>query len=194
MSKFCDACGLRLLGAALSSMCVAAPALGASLSLRSPDGMCLICTALTSTSHGPTIASYPDWIRLHRGWPALLDVGRLPSTQDGDSPRFESLTIRCWLRDEATLQVTPHEAEPSYSIDLPRSDNFWLATDPLTGLTAPNLPRDGSIVMLNLAPTGVATQPIRIANAWIRLSLVPSLHNTLVDYGLLHDLYPLTRD
>jgi len=186
--------GRRLRAAALSSALVAAPALGASLSLRAPEGTCLICSTITSTSHGPNITSYPKWVRLHKGWPALLDLGELPSTQDGDSPRFESLKIRCWLRDEATLKVTPHEQEPSYSIDLNRSDNFWLATDPLTGLTEANLPRDGSIVMLNLEPTGIATQPLRAANAWVRFSLVPRLHDRIEDYGPLHDLYPLTRD
>jgi hypothetical protein len=131
---------------------------------------------------------------VHRGWPVLVDIGELPATLDGDSPRFESLKIRCWPRREDTLGMAPDEHEPSYSIDLGRADNFWLATDPFTGLTAPSLPRDGAIVMLDLSSTGIAAQPIRIAGAWVRCSHVPLLHDMLLDFGPLHDLYPLTRD
>jgi hypothetical protein len=104
------------------------------------------------------------------------------------------VTLRCWLRDQGTLNIAPDAQEPAYSIDLHRSDNFWLTTDPSTGLTAPNLPRDGAIVMLDLAATGVAAQPIRIAHAWIRVNLVPGLHDRPLDYGPLHDLYPLTSE
>ena len=162
MSARRDASGRGLLAAVLSSVVLAAPAFGASLSLWAPDGVCLICSTITSTSHGPSIASYPDQVRVHKGWPVLVDIGELPSTQDGDSPRFESLTIRCWLREQETLNDIPYEHEPSYSIDLHRSDNFWLATDPLTGLTEPNLPRDGSIVSKRLAnPSGVRVMPLR---------------------------------
>ena len=152
-----------LLGAALLSALAPATSRAAALALHAADDGNYRCAVHITHSAGDGFTS--DITKVTSGSPAFIHIGPLRAALGGDSPQFESLKLRCWRRYRATLDNPLGLDRRSYALTLYRWESFWIATDPVTGLTHANLPRDGSVVSLALATTQQPTS-IRIVRAW----------------------------
>ena len=152
-----------LLGAALLSALAPALSRAAALTLHAADDGNYRCAVHITHSTGMDFTSAIT--KVTSGSPAFIHIGPLQAALGGDSPQFESLRLRCWRRYRATLDNPLGLDKRSYAVTLYRWESFWIATDPVTGLTQTNLPRDGAVVSLSLATTQDPTS-IQIVRAW----------------------------
>ncbi|OIQ79703.1 hypothetical protein GALL_385490 [mine drainage metagenome] len=182
-----------LLAATLLGALAASPASAAFLAVFSMGNEHYMCTAHTQKRDGTSVESPARLVAGAYG--GYFELGTLPATPNGDSPEFDSLALRCWVRDAHTAGTQPYPGEASYSIVLHRDDPFWTPNQTIAPGLGPSLPRDGMTVgMILLADTSANPPPhIDIQRAWIA-PFVNLPNNVPIPFGLTAAQYRLTRD
>ena len=178
------------LAAAATLVSALSPAHAASISLIAPGDDVFVCGATLTRADGVVVTATPEHTRISRYAPEVFDFGAIGASEDGSSPNFSSLRLRCWIRG-TLLQGggVPYPGEPSYSIDLHRTDGIWRTREPLLGTLVVELPGDDTQVHFQLAHTGDEARPIRIVDATIT-----SLGRAGYRYGLIDRHYAFSAD
>lgn len=182
-----------LLAATLLIALLPAAASAAILTVFSNGNEHYMCAAHAHMRDGTSVESPARQVAGAYG--GYFELGTLPGTPNGASPEFESLALRCWVRDEHDLGAQPYPGEASYSIVLHRDDPFWIPDQTVAPGFGPNLPRDGMAVSMIIAADAGANPPthIDIRRAWIA-PFVNLPNNVSIPYGLTAAPYRLTRD
>ena len=132
------------------------------IELRSSGHEALLCRVECTNRRGGHFVAYPGWRWVLSLGETRYELGWLYAAQDGDSPQFHSLTLRCVRRDRMILGETPSADEASYSLELQRLDPVWVV--PILGPWpwTRQLPRNGTVVSFLLGATGLPREPLRI--------------------------------
>ena len=177
------------LAAAATLVCALSAAHAASISLIASGDDVFVCGATLTRADGAVVAATPEHTRISRYAPEVFDFGAIGAGEDGSSPNFSSLRLRCWIRAPLLHGTVPYPGEPSYSIDLHRTDGIWRTREPLLGTLAVELPGDDTQVHFQLAHTGDEARPIRIVDA-----MITSLGRAGYRYGLIDRHYAFSAD
>ena len=150
-----------LLATALLGALAPKPASAATIMVFSHGNEHYVCQTRTWTVDG--LLTVSPFAMVSSNYPTgELHLGELQPGAYGDSPAFERVELRCWVRDRHTSGDMPRADEKWYSIELTRDSAFWNSSHPDQLAPRRSLPRGGTRILLHLRAAGSPEQPTHI--------------------------------